>query len=106
MHPDEGCSMASIPAATPTHAPAVEVVAYCGRFAKSHELRFELHSCSFTHAWLRCVEQSTTLQGVSRLICPALKRCSLCSQAVNFGSNTRWGASQFRTNCLSPLVNA
>ena len=59
--------LASIPAAEPTHAPAVEVVAYRSRFGEPQELRFELHMLSFTHAWLRCVEQSTSLQEVSRL---------------------------------------
>ena len=40
--------LASVPAAEPTHAPAVEVVAYRSRFGEPQELRFELHSCSFT----------------------------------------------------------
>ena len=34
--------LASVPAAEPTHAPAVELVAYRGRLAEAQELRFEL----------------------------------------------------------------
>ena len=41
----------SVPAAEPTHAPAVDVVAYRGRFSEAQELRFGLHMLSHMHGF-------------------------------------------------------
>jgi len=46
-HPIE--QMATVPAAEPTHAPAVNMVAYRGQFSEAQELRFELHMLSHMH---------------------------------------------------------
>ena len=43
--------MATVPAAEPTHAPAVDVVAYRRQFSEAQELRFGLHMLSHMHGF-------------------------------------------------------